>query len=150
VDFTLYFFLFIEDIMKPKEHGTSHTPVQENLRWNCDRDTADRICNFNRRYAEYSGYWKKTSFLKEVKENGDDEITFYDSNSGKPLFVAPKTRSWEEWTQESTNHGWPSFRDEEVNWEFVRVLENGETVSVDGTHLVSLALCRYDAKTIME
>ena len=32
-------------------------------------------------------------------------------------------------------HGWPSFRDEEVNWDFVRVLPNGEAVSVDGTHL---------------
>lgn len=32
-------------------------------------------------------------------------------------------------------HGWPSFRDEEVNWDVVRVLSDGETVSVDGTHL---------------
>lgn len=37
--------------------------------------------------------------------------------------------------EESLDHGWPSFRDEEVNWEYVRVLPNGETVSVDGTHL---------------
>lgn len=29
----------------------------------------------------------------------------------------------------------PSFRDEEVNWEYVRVLPDGEAVSVDGTHL---------------
>ena len=29
----------------------------------------------------------------------------------------------------------PSFRDEEVNWDLVRVLKDGETVSVDGTHL---------------
>jgi hypothetical protein len=28
-------------------------PVQKNLRWGCDRDTADRISNFNRHYAEY-------------------------------------------------------------------------------------------------
>ena len=32
--------------------------------------------------------------------------------------------------------GWPSFRDQEVVWDNVRVLKNsGETVSVDGTHL---------------
>ena len=37
-----------ESIMKPKAHGTSETPVQDNLRWNCDRKTADNICNFNR------------------------------------------------------------------------------------------------------
>lgn len=29
----------------------------------------------------------------------------------------------------------PSFRDAEVVWENVRVLPDGETVSVDGTHL---------------
>lgn len=33
-------------------------------------------------------------------------------------------------------HGWPSFRDDEVVWENVRVLRSsGETVSTVGTHL---------------
>lgn len=122
-----------EDIMKPKEHGTSHTPVQENLRWGCDYDTADRICNYNRHYAEYSGYWKTTSFLKEIEGKKDEK--FYDSNTGKLLFTAPIDRSWDDWIKESSSHGWPSFRDTEVNWDYVRVLPNGETVSVDGTHL---------------
>ena len=45
-----------EDIMKPKAHGTSPVPVQTNLKWNCNRDTADKICNFNRHFAEYAGY----------------------------------------------------------------------------------------------
>jgi hypothetical protein len=36
---------------------------------------------------------------------------------------------------ESASHGWPSFRDEESVWENLRVLADGETVSVDGTHL---------------
>jgi hypothetical protein len=40
-----------EDVMSPKAHGTSEKPVQKNLRWNCDFDTADRICNFNRTYS---------------------------------------------------------------------------------------------------
>jgi hypothetical protein len=32
--------------------------------------------------------------------------------------------------------GWPSFRDQEVVWENVRVLRSsGETVSASGTHL---------------
>lgn len=127
-----------ESLMDQKEHGTSMTPVQSNLRWSCDVETSDRICNFNRHYAEYAGYWESTSFLKEhsaasVLENG--EITFYDSNSGKPLFYAPRGRTFDEFVSESKRHGWPSFRDEEVNWEFVRCLSNGEAVSVDGTHL---------------
>ena len=87
--------------------------------------------------------------------------------SGKPLFVAPRGRSWESFVKESKAHGWPSFRDEEVCVhrlpgsfggvearlcvtpshtasvpfprqvvaENVRLLANGEAVSVDGTHL---------------
>lgn len=63
------------------------------------------------------------------------DITFYDSNTGKELFYAPRGRSWKSFVIESKQHGWPSFRDEEVNWERVRVLSNGECVSIDGTHL---------------
>jgi hypothetical protein len=87
-----------ESVMSEKKHGTSEKPVQSNLRWNCDFNTADRICNFvrsflcgtshvyainadvfsdtsaffsfqNRHYAEYAGYWQTTDFLKYVKEN---------------------------------------------------------------------------------
>ena len=60
-------------------------------------------------------------------------IRFYDSNTGKLLFEAPKGRTWEEFVRESKSHGWPSFRDQEVEWDNVRVLPNGETVSIDGT-----------------
>lgn len=35
----------------------------------------------------------------------------------------------------STTSGWPSFRDQEVVWDNVRVLKDGETVSLSGTHL---------------
>lgn len=123
-----------ESIMAPKGHGTSTSPVQSNLRWGCDQKTADRICNFNRHYAEHSGYWEKTRFLGEVKGE-EGEITFYDSNTGKPLFIAPRGRTLDQFLLESRNHGWPSFRDEEVVWENVRCLPDGEAVSVDGTHL---------------
>jgi len=96
--------------------------------------------NFNRFYSERPGYWlQRKPFLKELKgkvEEGEKEV-FYDSSTGKLLFTAPIDRSWEDWIQETRDHGWPSFRDNEVNWENVRVLPNGETVSVDGTHLVS-------------
>lgn len=71
-----------------------------------------------RHYAEHSGYWETTNFLKEV--DSSKETTFYDSVSGKPLFVAPKGRTFEEFVTESKSHGWPSFRDAEVVWENVR------------------------------
>ncbi len=124
-----------ESIMNQKAHGTSETPVQDNLRWNCARDTADNICNFNRHYAEYSGYWERaTTFLKEESMTSGP-ITFYDSNTGEALFTAPVGRSWDAFVKESRQHGWPSFRDDEVNWDLVRVLPNGECVSTAGTHV---------------
>jgi hypothetical protein len=152
--------------MSQKAHGTSERPVQKKLRWNCDFDTADRICNFStylqrefcqpispmglitdiflsfffnldRHYAEYAGYWQTTDFLKAVKEMNESDlpIKFYDSVTGALLFEAPKGRSMEEFLKESASHGWPSFRDEEVNWEYVRCLKDGECVSTTGTHL---------------
>merc|ERR1712100_437405 len=123
-----------EDIMSPKVHGTSDTPVQSDLRWNCDVKTADKICNFNRHYAEHSGYFQTTAFLSE--EKGDKPIDFHDSNTGKLLFHwRPENRDFKSFVKESLAHGWPSFRDKEVNWDYVRVLPDGEVVSVDGTHL---------------
>lgn len=124
-----------ESIMSPKAHGTSAVPVQEDLRWDCDRDTAERICNHNRHYAERAGYFStRAAFLEEAR-GAAGELTFYDSNTGRALFTAPRGRDMGDFLRESAGHGWPSFRDAEVNWDYVRVLPNGETVSVDGTHL---------------
>jgi len=124
-----------ESIMAPKEHGTSAQPVQEDLRYGVSRKLADKICNFNRHFAEMGGYFESTNF-EELVSKADGPITFYDSVTGKPLFVAPISRSAESFITESEVHGWPSFRDDEVVWENVRILRNsGETVSIDGTHL---------------
>lgn len=93
-----------------------------------------RICNFNRHYAEYAGYWETTDFLKSLKDE-EQPIQFYDSVTGALLFTAPVGRTMEEFVKESKSHGWPSFRDQEVNWEYVRCLKDGEAVSTTGTHL---------------
>jgi len=117
--------------MSQKEHGTSHTPVQSPLRWGCDEKVADRICNFNRHYAEYSGYWERTAFMQAASlaaESGS-KITFYDSNTGKPLFYAPVIRSWKDFMEESRNHGWPSFRDDEVESRDKTVVWNTENLT---------------------
>ena len=123
-----------EELMKQKEHGTCVGEIQKELRWQCDRETADRISCFNRHYAEHSGYWEQTSFLTE-EDGSTGEIYFYDSVTGKELFVAPRGRTFQAFIDESKAHGWPSFRDKEVNQQHVRILPNGETVSIDGTHL---------------
>lgn len=135
-------------LMSPKEYGTSSVPIQTNLRWSCDKNIANRICNYNRHYAEYFGYWERDStfiqdevqVLKNNTDNTSSPITlnFYDSNTGAPLFTIPGTlnlRTVDDFIQESRRHGWPSFRTDEVHWDYVRVLPNGETVSISGTHL---------------
>ena len=119
--------------MSEKAHGTSEKPVQEELRWGCDFKTSDRICNFNRHYAEFAGYWQTTKYLEEVSK--DEPTEYYDSVTGKLLFTAPVGRTMTDYLMESASHGWPSFRDEEVNWDYVRCLPDGECVSITGTHL---------------
>ena len=125
--------------MKPKAHGTSEQPVQEILLYGVSRQLADKICNFNRHFAESAGYFESTNWPEVVLEASKDgttqPITFYDSVTGQPLFVAPVGRSAQQLLAESESHGWPSFRDSEVVWDNVRILPNGETVSVWGTHL---------------
>jgi len=123
-----------ESIMDKKDgKNTTVDPAQDPLRYGCEWTLADRICRRNRHYAEHSGYFEKTSWVKEVEGKG--EVTYYDTVTGKPLFIAPKGRTFAQFLAESRDHGWPSFRDEEVVWENVRCLKNGEAVSLEGTHL---------------
>jgi peptide methionine sulfoxide reductase MsrB len=56
-------------------------------------------------------------------------------HTGRPLFIAPRGRTFAEFEAESRSHGWPSFRDAEVVWDDVRCLQDGECVSTNGTHL---------------
>ena len=121
--------------MNSRSHGTCVNPPQSELRFNVDYSKADQICCFNRHYAEHSGYFlnPKITFFEQITRQ--KEATYYDSITGKSLFFAPKGRSLDEFLSESEDHGWPSFRDEEVNWDNVRCLKNGEVISVDGTHL---------------
>ena len=113
--------------------GTSDSPVQSALKYNVDNSLADKITNYNRHFAEFSGYFRSTSWLQDVNKN--EVTTYYDSVTGKPLFKAPIGRSFDDFVAESNVHGWPSFRDQEVVWDNVRALSDGEMVSLSGTHL---------------
>jgi hypothetical protein len=104
-----------EEVMVQKGHGTSKNPVQSDLLYGVDNRLADKITNFNRNFAENGGYFKSTTFEETVLQAKGEPITFYDSVSGKALFVAPVNRSAEDFISESKIHGWPSFRDEEVS-----------------------------------
>lgn len=132
------------DIMYPKEHGTSMQSVQDTLLYNVNVPLADKICNYNRHFAEPAGYFTSpsVSFLSSVQDHIDNHIpqmTFYDSVTGVPLFTFVETpqRTYSDFLMESQIHGWPSFRDVDVQWDHVRILtqNRGEVVSTTGTHL---------------
>jgi hypothetical protein len=51
------------------------------------------------------GYFQSTAF-EETVMNAKEPLTFYDSVTGKPLFVAPINRSATQFVEESKIHGW--------------------------------------------
>lgn len=93
-----------DDIMNKKSHGTSDAPVQSELLYGVNNRLADQISNFNRMFAEPGGSFTYTTFEDEVM-NAKGPITFADSVTGKPLFVAPIGRSAEDFVKESKIHG---------------------------------------------
>ncbi|KAJ3204254.1 hypothetical protein HDU83_002546 [Entophlyctis luteolus] len=122
-----------ESIMDKKENGSCAVPPMKDLLFGVSYEVTNRICCFNRHYAEHSGYFLQTQWLDSVSKT--EATTYYDPITGKPLFRAPIGRSFDEFLQESKSHGWPSFRDQEVVWDNVRVVGDGECVSTAGTHL---------------
>ena len=123
--------------MQPKRHGSCSCSTQQNLRFGVNYSEASRLCCFNRFFAEPKGYFLSTesSWLAEQSASKDAPQDYFDSVTGIRLFSAPKERSFEEFLDESTRYGWLSFRDAEVQWDHVRILPSGETVSITGTHL---------------
>lgn len=130
--------------MASKAHGSAAQPVQASLRWGVDPELAEHICCFNRQGAESSLYFttckeftKELGWQREPRGESTDKrpIVFYDSVSGDPCFVAPLGRTVDDFLGEALRHGWPSFRQQEVCWDHVRVLEDLEVVTTGGTHL---------------
>lgn len=90
------------------------------------------------KWHESLRYWEKnTAFITEefVHNNKNEPVIFYDTATKKPLFVAPRGRSWDDFLQESKKNERLSFREEEIVQENVRELSDGAVVSIDGTHL---------------
>ena len=121
--------------MKERDNGTCPNTPQTDLRWGADYDKANTIACFNRRYAESKGYWEGDTVTFKADNENEESFTYYDSITGKPLYVGPVGRTMAEFIAESEEFGWPSFRDEETVWDNVRVLWDGEVVSKDGSHL---------------
>jgi len=116
---------------------------KEPLMYGCDdfRDRYESICcTVPQPYAEHSGFLQTVHFFGKLEAkhgSSPNEVVFYDSQCGIPIYVAPRGRTYQEWKKESLNHGWPSFRETEVVKENVHVEDgyNGELVSKCNTHL---------------
>ena len=131
--------------------GSCASELLSPLRWSADRETGNRICCHNRDRAEVFGSFASTEMPRELPE-GTTNITFYDSVTAKPLFIAPQGRSYADFIAESDYAGWPSFTIEEAIVENVRIVHphdgsifssssgEGEVCSKDGTHLGHLLI----------
>ncbi|KAG7352056.1 hypothetical protein IV203_008104 [Nitzschia inconspicua] len=128
--------------------GLGLSSVQSDLRFGCDRKLAQKYCFQDENVRYDSGEEDHDNFCFEIQSTLEDDaqeeleqkgrIKFYDSSSGKCLFMVPKEsvhRTFQEFMRESIDQGYLSFRDYEVNWEIVRCLQGGEMVSTDGTRL---------------
>lgn len=107
------------------------------LRWNVDGDLASRLTESNTREAEPWGSWASTtSFLAELdEEDPAGPTTFYDTLSSVALFVVSVGQR-AAFLEESSEHGWPSFRSKHVIDPILLVERDGyEVTSSTGTHL---------------
>lgn len=103
-----------------------------------DESLADAICCDEKyaAYAEPNQFYAQPSIGLFRKLNKSGTTTFYDSVCGLPLFEAPIGRTLEEFEAETEEHGWPSFRTEEIVDGNVLIAEDGRNVySKCGTKL---------------
>ena len=135
----------------PPAFNSCRSPIQKNLRYNISSRTeptvpvpvdpsenlAEAICCDNRTkvYAEPQFLYEAPDIALFSKLSGT--TTFYDSACGVPLFKAPVNRTMADFKADTDEHGWPSFRKEEVFSEHVTVDKNGFVYSSCGTHLGS-------------
>lgn len=136
----------------PAEYNGCSHPVQPQLRFNISsrkeptvpvpvdpsETLADAVCCDKRTkvYAEPQFLYEAPD-IALFKHLEPGVTTFYDSTCGVPLFKAPVNRSLADFEADTKEHGWPSFRKEEVFSEHVTVDKDGFVYSSCGTHLGS-------------
>ena len=71
-----------QDIMHQKEHGTCVKSPPNLLRFDVDWKMADKICCYNRHFAEYFGSWSNyltRSVFKSEMNSTNGEMIFFDT-----------------------------------------------------------------------
>jgi hypothetical protein len=110
------------------------------LKFDIPATSAHGVCCAQNKEAEPNSYDQTHSLFEDIHNVIDasfstSEFTFYDSTCNKPVFVAPRSRTFAAWAGEAVTSGWMSFVDDEVVWENVRISKVGEVSSVCGTIL---------------
>lgn len=144
----------VSNTRPPKEFDTCQGHVQKNLRYNMSLfDTPDGVpvnvnateslataicCDSRTKVFAEPRFLFQNPFVNFFQNlNADSVTTFYDSVCGLPIFRAPIGRTMSEFQADTTEHGWPSFREKEIIAENVITDKNGFVYSKCGTHLGS-------------
>ena len=117
-----------------RSHPEGFLPVDEN------ETLSEAVCCDSRAmpFAEPQNLYQEPDIALFDKMNQTTTTTFYDSVCGVPVFRTPVGRSLKDFKADTTEHGWPSFRNEEVfKQNVVTNTSTGFVTSVCGTHLGS-------------
>jgi len=139
----------------PSQYNKCSATVQDNLKYNIstrtssmyfpDEGMAAAVCCDSRMASlaepQFTFAAPDIMLFSELDKN-TGVTTFYDSVCGIPVFRAPVNRTLAEFEADTNEHGWPSFRPEEVVTENVITnvtdpTANGPVQSKCGTHLGS-------------
>jgi len=139
----------------PAKYNTCKGSVQPTLRYNIssrvvnlnpyvntgNESMAEAVCCDSRmeNFAEPQFTFEAPDIqLFTALDKASGVTTFYDSVCGVPVFRAPVNRSLADFKADTMEHGWPSFRPQEVVSEnVVTDKETGFVTSRCGTHLGS-------------
>lgn len=142
-------------VRPPSEYDKCQGPVQKQLQYGVSGRTkpdgvpvpvdeseslAEAVCCDSRMqsFAEPQFLYESPDISLFTKIREGDVTTFYDSVCGLPLFKAPVNRSFAEFQADTQEHGWPSFRTEEViSKNIMTDKSTGYVTSKCGTHLGS-------------
>lgn len=138
----------------PAPYGQCKGPVQAKLQYGISGRTtptvpvkvdptenlAEAVCCDSRTqgFAEPQFLFQAPDIALFTKMDSKGVTVFYDSVCGVPVFQTPVNRTIADFQADTTEHGWPSFRDGEVFHENVKTDKTSTDVkSVCGTHLGS-------------
>eukprot|EP00939_MAST-03C_sp_MAST-3C-sp1_P005389 g5389.t1 len=139
----------------PSFNNSCSGPIQSNLLYNMSNtqayedfpfplgpseDLASAVCcdAAFQAYAEPRNTYARPDVNLFANMNRNGTTTFYDPVCGIPLFTVPQGRSFQDFVDDTTEHGWPSFRKEELVEGNSRVdKDTGLVFSKCNTHLGS-------------